>query len=319
MGAGLRFCEGPVWLDDDRVLVTEIERGTLAVVSVRDGTVERVADGLAGPNGAAAVPDGSGRMWVSDNGGFFRWVEADGRLFPAAGNPAHRSGALLLVDPAAGTSAAVCAGVAGADLVAPNDLVVDADGGVWFSDFGVQDDTASAPRPGVVYVPGPAPGADADPGASHPPATPVVWGTHQANGIGLSPDGRTLYVAETHGANLWAFAVEGPGAVTGGGGPSARHDGRLLHRGSGVMFDSLAVDPDGWVCVATIGPGGGVTCVDPSSGEVARLGAPDELTTNVAFRVAADGRVRAVLTLSSTGALAVIDDWVTARQAARSH
>jgi gluconolactonase len=83
------------------------------------------------------------------------------------------------------------------------------------------------------------------------------------------------------------------------------------------MFDSLAVDPDGWVCVATIGAGGGVTCVDPRTGEVARVGAPDELTTNVAFRPMANGTVRAVFTLSSVGALAIVDDWVAARDAAR--
>jgi len=148
-------------------------------------------------------------------------------------------------------------------------------------------------------------------------AAPVVWGTHQANGIGLSNDGSTLYVAETHSASIWTFPVAGPGEVAGGGGPTGRHTGALLHHGEGLLFDSLAVDPDGWVCVATIGPGGGVTCVDPASGETVRIGAPDDLTTNVAFHTAADGRVRAVLTLSSTGALAVIDDWVAVRQQAR--
>jgi gluconolactonase len=334
VGSGLRFCEGPVWLSDDRVLVTEIASGTLATVSLEDGTVERVVSGLAGPNGAASVPDGSGRLWVADNGGFFTWVEAGGRLFPSQGAPEHRGGALVLADPGAGTHRATCTrvadgsepGSAASALVAPNDLVVDAEGGVWWTDFGVQDDTASAHRPGVVYlastaalgeasVPTVGSGASGDAGGAV--ATPVVWGTHQANGIGLANDGGALFVAETHSASIWAFAVEGPGRVAGGGGGAERHTGRLLHRSEGVLFDSLAVDPDGWVCVATIGPGGGVTCVDPGSGETVRVGAPDDLTTNVAFRTVADGTVRAVLTLSSTGALAVIDDWVAARQAAR--
>jgi gluconolactonase len=81
------------------------------------------------------------------------------------------------------------------------------------------------------------------------------------------------------------------------------------------MFDSLAVDPDGWVCVATIGPGGGLTCVDPTDGRVVRVGAPDDLTTNVAFTTNGD-RVVAAITLSATGGLAVIDDWRTVRSSA---
>ena len=34
------------------------------------------------------------------------------------------------------------------------------------------------------------------------------------NGVALSPDGRTLYYAETAGARLWAFDIDcaGPGA-----------------------------------------------------------------------------------------------------------
>lgn len=332
VGTGLRFCEGPVWLGDDRVLVTEIASGTLATVSLTDGSVERVVEGLAGPNGAGVVADGSGRLWVADNGGFFTWIEAGGRRFPAPGNPAHCGGALVLADPSTGAHAPVCthvAAAAGGDappagaatpLVAPNDLVVDADAGVWCTDFGVQEDAPTAGGPGVVYVPATAASvatASAAGAGVGTVASPVVWGTHQANGIGLSADGTELYVAETHSASLWAFAVRGPGEVVGGGGPGERHAGRLLYRGEGVLFDSLAVDPDGFVCVATIGPGGGVTCVDPATGAASRVGAPDDLTTNVAFHTGADGVVRAVLTLSSTGTLALIDDWVAARQATR--
>ena len=30
------------------------------------------------------------------------------------------------------------------------------------------------------------------------------------NGIGLSPDGDTVYVAETHTGRLWGWSVDGP-------------------------------------------------------------------------------------------------------------
>jgi hypothetical protein len=67
--------------------------------------------------------------------------------------------------------------------------------------------------------------------------------------------------------------------------------------------------------VATIGPGGGVTCVHPSTGEVRHVTAPDDLTTNVCFTPDDGGAVRAALTLSSIGAVGVIADWRAVRDA----
>ena len=325
----LRFPEGPVWLDDTTVVVTEIASGCLTSVDVTTGATTVVASSLPGPNGAALVPsgpapaaipaghDGTGgagaltRMWVADNGGYFTWHEVSGLIIPGEPSPAHTGGSLRMVTlggDAADRSGDVvhtrCGHPAGGDtaLVSPNDLVVDAAGGVWFTDFGVQHDTAGADRPGVVFAP-------ADGG----PLVGVVWGTHQANGIGLSADGSELYVAETHSGSLWRFSVTGPGSVANGGAPGEVHDGTLLHRAQGAMFDSLAVDPDGWVCVATIGPGGGVTCVHRVTGEVRRVTAPDDLTTNVCFSSPAGGPVEAFVTLSSTGQLGHIADWAAAR------
>lgn len=336
VASNLRFPEGPVWIDDDTVLVTEIAAGCLTAVNIVTGATTRVATSLPGPNGAALVtadaahavipsgpqgPVGAAvleRVWVADNGGYFTWHEVAGLIIPGEPSPAHTGGSLRMVTlggdaadrsgDAADRSGDVvhtrCGHPAGGDsaLVSPNDLVVDAAGGVWFTDFGVQHDTAGADRPGVVFAP-------ADGG----PLVGVVWGTHQANGIGLSADGSELYVAETHSGSLWHFSVTGPGSVANGGAPGEVHDGTLLHRVQGAMFDSLAVDPDGWVCVATIGPGGGVTCVQPITGEVRRVTAPDDLTTNVCFSSPAGGPVGAFVTLSSTGQLGHIADWAAAR------
>ena len=41
----------------------------------------------------------------------------------------------------------------------------------------------------------------------------VVYGTDHANGIGLSPDGKTIYAAETLTGRLWAWDIEEPGKV----------------------------------------------------------------------------------------------------------
>jgi gluconolactonase len=301
VATGLRFPEGPV-VRGSQVVVTEIAAGTLTAVDAASGQRTTVASGLPGPNGAALAPDGS--FLVTDNGGYFDWVEHNGLTLPTAGSSGHRPGSLRRVDPDTGAVTIACDRLDGAPLVAPNDLVLDAAGGVWFTDFGVQHDTVAAGRPGVGYVP-------ADGG----PARGAVWGTHQANGIGLSADGAELYVAETHHGRLWAFSVTGPGAVLEAGSSTAMHGGRLLHQADGFLFDSLAVDPDGWICVATIGPGGGVTCVHPDTGEVRRVTAPDDLTTNVCFDLADDGAVGAWLTLSATGCLGRVHGWRDARDA----
>ena len=65
----------------------------------------------------------------------------------------------------------------------------------------------------------------------------------------------------------------------------AEHSGgHLFYNGpQGHLYDSLAVDGDGWVCVATIGPGG-VTAISPD-GSVNELCdvADESLVTNVCF------------------------------------
>ena len=49
------------------------------------------------------------------------------------------------------------------------------------------------------------------------------------NGIGLSPDGNTLYYAETEAARLWAFDIAAPGEVRREAWPSP-HGGRMVSR-----------------------------------------------------------------------------------------
>ena len=59
------------------------------------------------------------------------------------------------------------------------------------------------------------------------------------NGVGLSPDESTLYVAESMTGRLWAFDLTGPGIIT----PAERgHGGRCLANTLG-HFDSLASKP----------------------------------------------------------------------------
>ena len=126
------------------------------------------------------------------------------------------------------------------------------------------------------------------------------------NGIGLSPDGKTVYVAETRTARLWAFDLEAPGVAKKQPMPSP-HGGRLVcGLGDVRMSDSLKVDAAGNICVATLITGA-VTVIAPD-GRVLRVKKfPDPITTNICF--GGSDLHTAYVTLSTTGQLVAMD-WV---------
>jgi gluconolactonase len=291
VATGLRFPEGPVALADGSLLVVEIARGTLTRVHP-DGANEVVADCGGGPNGAAIGPDGA--VYVCNNGGCFDWQERMGLTFPGAPPPASwpGHGSLQRVDLATGEVTTVLAECDGHPLRAPNDLVFDADGGVWFTDHGVREERTSD-RTGVYYW-----RADAS------DACEVAFPLDAPNGIGLSPGGDRLYVAETHTGRLWAWDVTGPGQVSGSAPLGPRGAELLANPGDATFFDSLAVDGEGWICVATPGGRPGITAFLPDGSEAEHTPLPDPLTTNICF--GPDGRT-AFATLSGIGQVVAFD------------
>src|SRR5918993_997327 len=121
---------------------------------------------------------------------------------------------------------------------------------------------------------------------------------------GPSPGGDRLYVAETHTGRLWGWDVTGPGQLSRTG-LLAPHGAELIaDPGRGALFDSLAVDGDGWVCVATLGGQPGITAFSPDGTRAEYTPLPDPLTTNICF--GPDGRT-AFATLSGTGQLVAFD------------
>ncbi|WP_308015825.1 MULTISPECIES: SMP-30/gluconolactonase/LRE family protein [unclassified Saccharopolyspora] len=100
---------------------------------------------------------------------------------------------------------------------------------------------------------------------------------HQPNGVGLSPDGDRVHVAETGSGRVWSWEVLGPGRV--------RRGAELLHGFSGArMLDSLAVDSAGNVCVATLNTGEiSVLSPDGELVEQVPVPVPDPLVTNICF------------------------------------
>jgi gluconolactonase len=295
---GLQFPEGPVPLDDGSVLVVEIRRATLTRVSP-DGRTDIVADwgdpAISGPNGAAIGPDGS--VFVCNNGGF-NWHEIDGVWHPkdpvigATHSPSYVGGSIDTVDLTTGTITTLYTHCGGARLRSPNDLVFDSHGGFYFTDMG--KNRAGAHDHGALFY-ARSDGSEVD---------VLVEDLVQANGVGLSPDGSTVYVAETRTGRLWAFDLEGPGRLATGG--TFRfidgHHGRNMANTLGY-FDSLAVTVDGSVVVAALQDG---LCVVPSDGSGHRYVAVDDpLTTNIAF--GGSDRRTAYVTGSGTGRLLALE------------
>lgn len=276
-------------LPDGDVLVVEIERGTLTRVAP-DGRLTVVATLGGGPNGAAVGPDG--HVYVCNNGGF-EFTDLGGLLLPGHQPHDYAGGSIQRVDLATGKVETIYTHAGDVALRGPNDLVFDGAGGFWFTDHGKSRDR-ERDTTGVFY-------ARADGSFIEE----VIFPLHAPNGIGLSPDGGTLYVAETFTGRVWSFVVEGPGRIGGANGLLG-HKGTLLAAPGGMnLYDSLGVDGDGHVCVATL-VNGGITVISPDGAQVEHIAFPDPLTTNICFG-GPDLRT-AYVTLSGTGRL-VACDW----------
>src|SRR5690606_8867459 len=73
-----------------------------------------------------------------------------------------------------------------------------------------------------------------------------------ANGVGISPDGSTLYASETETGRVWAWPILGPGQLAKEPWPSP-NGGRFIGCGTGYQrFDSMAIEAAGNICVATL-------------------------------------------------------------------
>ncbi len=289
---GLEFPEGPVALDDGSVLLVEIAGGALTRVAA-DGAKSIVARTGGGPNGAAIGPDG--KCYIANNGGF-EWHREGGHIRPLTQARDYSGGRIERVDLATGAIEVLYRACGDVPLKGPNDLVFDADGGFYFTDLGKR-----RPRDmdiGALYY------ARADGSFITEVAYPMVT----PNGVGLSPDGRTLYVAETEAARLWAFPIEAPGVVKKDPWPSP-HGGRLIAGMGGYQrFDSLAVQEDGRICVATL-VNGGITVISPDGRHIEHHAMPDPMTTNICF--GGPDMKTAFITLSWTGRLVAVD-WAEA-------
>jgi gluconolactonase len=269
------------------VIVTEIEAGRITRC-LPDGGKEVIAEVGGGPNGLAFGPDG--KLYVCNNGGF-TYVDASGLLVPHGTPAGWTGGSIQCVDLTTGVVETLYAKASNAPLRGPNDIVFDNAGGFWFTDHGKTFyDKRTRDVTGVFYAK--ADGSD---------CREIIFPMENPNGIGLSPDGKTLFVAETYTCKLYAFEITGPGEV-GGGATLTASGAKFVYSPEGYRwFDSLGVEAGGNVCVATIGQSG-ISVVAPTGELVEFVESDDPFTTNICWGGA--NMRTAYVTLSGTGRLA---------------
>ena len=281
VASGLGFPEGPVAMNDGSVLFVDIEKQKLMRLNP-DKTMVIEADLPGGPNGTAIGPDGA--AYICNNGGVYTFGPFDPAAPPGSGKkpdpareitipipirPHYQGGSIQRVDLKTKEVTTLFTEFNGKRLIAPDDIVFDQDRGFWFTDNGIQNEESS--NFGAVYY------ATTD-GKTliHAATVPT------ANGIGVSPDGKKLYVADTMFGRLWVMTILGPGKLAPG--PLPGMPGRVVQTLPGYQWlDSLKVEADGRVCVGTLLTGGITVFTDDGTGTTEHVTIPDLFTTNLCF------------------------------------
>jgi gluconolactonase len=287
IATGLKFPEGPVAMDDGSVVLVEIAAGKITRIK-KDGKKQTIATPGGGPNGLAIGPDGA--LYVCNNGANFEFHKRQGLLIPGHTPPSHVGGRIERVDISTGRVQLLYAECEGQRLTAPNDLVFDTVGGFWFTDHGSTN--AEYRTHGALYY------AKAD-GSK---ITRVLRELISPNGVGLSPDGKTVYYAETMPGRLWSLPLADHGKA---GKVEGFTPGVFVGAYPGLAyFDSLGVQADGGVCVATL-LAGGITTFWPGTKKIKHTPLADPLVTNICW--GGKAMREAYITASGTGKLLAID------------
>jgi len=283
IASGLGFPEGPVWMADGSVILGEISGRKVTRVA-SDGSKTEIGHAHGGPNGVATGPDGA--LYVCNNGG----GAYDGTPSWMSTGPApdYKNGSIQRIDPKTGETRVLYSECNGHKLSAPNDIVFDKQGGFYFTDLGKR--YAHHRDHGGLYY--------ALPDGSR--VTELAYPIVSPNGVGLSPDEKTVYIADTESSRLFAFDIVSPGIIKKDPFP-APYGGRCVCGLPGFQrFDSLAVQANGDICVATLVTGH-ITVISPSSQVVRQVKMPDPYPTNICFG-GADMKT-AYITLSASGQL----------------
>lgn len=278
LASGLGFPEGPIAIADGSVLFVEMANGSLSKVDV-EGNVSVVAKLGGGPNGAALGPDGA--VYVCNNGGL-QWFKRDEILIPGEAAPEYKGGYIQRVEIATGEVEKIYTQCNGRNLSAPNDIVFDETGGMWFSDQGKYFSTYK--DHGAIYY--------AMPDGSFISLQAEKLDT--PNGIRLSEDGKTLFYAETSTGRIWSYKIPKPGQL------DLSSKKLVIGLAGHQLFDSFALEDSGNICAAVL-INGGISVISPDGMVIKHIETNDNLTTSICFGGA--NMQTAYITLGGTGKL----------------
>jgi gluconolactonase len=246
------FLEGPAFDRAGTLWLADIAHGRLLCLSAA-GQFTVAAEYDGEPNGLA--------------------IHRDGRVFVA-----DRRRGLLALDPRAPRPEPVIEGPALERFKGVNDLVFAGNGDLYFTD---QGQTGLHDPSGRLYRLRPGQGPEV-----------LLAGVPSPNGVALSPDEQTLYLAVTRANSVWRVPLGPEGAVG--------RVGVFIQLSGGLAGpDGLAVDQAGNLAVAHAGLGT-VWLFDPLGEPLRRIRSPEGLmTTNVAYG-GPDGRTLHIVE-SATG------------------
>jgi sugar lactone lactonase YvrE/rhodanese-related sulfurtransferase len=215
---GFEGTEGPITLPDGSAIFTETRANRITQLK-EDRAVSIFLQNSNGSNGLAFTPKGD--------------LISVQNLKPQVG----------IVYPA-GHEKVLSNSFEGKPFQRPNDLVLDKKGGIYFTDIGVipkpEEKDAEAARPAVYYI------------TPDGKTTRVINDLKRPNGVQLSTDEKTLYVADTANQFLIAYDIKADGALSNKR-DFAKLDGYQKNPAGEFASgaDGIAIDADNRVYVAT--------------------------------------------------------------------
>jgi gluconolactonase len=235
---GFVFTEGPVGTPDGGLYFSDIRPNKIYHLDP-DGKIVLVREQTNGANGLAVTKDGD-----------LLAAEGDGKRISRRSRD--------------GTVTTVTEGVDGKPFLSPNDLILDAKGGIYVTDPGPRPVVPGRPT-SVSYLP-----------AGAKQAVVIDDKIGRPNGLTLTHDGKTLIVDDTIGPIVFAYDVQGDGGVTGKRTFAQLRD---IPEGKESGADGLAIDRDGRVYFTTVA---GVQVFDAKGQYLGTIKVPRQ-PANVAF------------------------------------
>ena len=231
LAGGFKFTEGPAVAANGDVYFTDIPNNRIHKWSVADKKLSTFAEETNGANG----------LYFAD----------DGSLYACQGNAKR----VVAYTPDGSDTSSLAKRFDGKKFNKPNDLWIDAKGGVYFSDPNYGNKELSQDGMHVYYI---------QPGGEE--VVRVADGFKTPNGLIGTPDGSTLYIADIGGGKIYRYVIQEDGSLK---------DKKLFCESGS---DGMTLDQHGNVYLTS----GTVKVFNPKGEQIADLKFP-ESPANVVF------------------------------------